>query len=198
MAPVRTELCVRLDLAEQLVPLWNLRRFFSVHEAHARMPTVHPDATVHKNRVSWVLVNAYRVAIEATAGGSLASTADAAHAAIAVANSSAKAKARPNPKGKARAKAKADAAASFSRSSFVSTTADVAATSKLIAWPLACGKACYTAAYAMLKCRELFARQSWYCSRLSDEQRFFCDKYPKVDFAFWVQYGSWSQCAQRL
>ncbi len=172
MAPVRTELCVHLDLAEELVPLGNLRRFFSVHEAHARMPTVHPGATVHKNRVSWVLVNAYRVAIEAAAGGSLASTADAAHAGFSVANCSAKAKARPNPKGKAMAEAKADAAASFSRSSFVSTTADVAATSKLIAWPLACGKACHTAAYAMLKCRELFARQSWYGSRLSDEQQF--------------------------
>ena len=180
------------------MPLGNLRRFFSDHEAHARMPTVHPDAIVIKNRVSWALVHAYRVAIGATAGGELASTADAAHAAIAVANSSAKAKARPNPKGKARAKATADAAASFSRSSFVSTTVDVAATSELVAWPLAYGKACCTAAYAMLKCRELFAHQSWYGSRLSDEQQFFCDKYPKVDFAFWVQYGSWSQCAQQL
>ena len=198
MAPVRTELCVRLDLAEQLVPLGNLRRFFSVHEAHARMPTVHPDATVHKNRVSWVLVNAYRAAIEATAGRSLASTADAAHAGFSVANCGAQAKARPNPKGKAMPKAKAYAAASFSGSGFVSTTADVAATSKLIAWPLACGKACYTAAYAMLKCRELFAHQSWFGSLLGARQQLFCDKCPKVDFAFWVQYGSWSQCAQRL
>ena len=180
------------------MPLGNLRRFFSEHEAHARMPTVHPDAAVHKNRVSWVLVNAYRAAIEATAGGSLASTADAAHAAIAVANSSAKAKARPNPKGKAMPKAKAYAAASFSGSGFVSTTADVAATSKLIAWPLACGKACCTAAYAMLKCRGLFAHQSWYGSLLCAQQQLFCDKYPKVDFAFWVPYGSWSQCAQQL
>ncbi len=189
---------MHFGLAEELVPLGNLRRFFSEHEAHARMPTVHPDATVHKNRVSWGLVHAYRVAIEATAGGSLASTADAAHAAIAVANSSAKAKARPNPKGKARAKAKADAAASFSRSSFVSTTVDVAATSKLIAWPLAYGKACYTAAYAMLKCKELFGYQFWCGSRLETQQQLLCDKYPRVDFAFWVQYGSWAQCAQRL
>ncbi len=180
------------------MPLGNLRRFFSEHEAHARMPTVHPDAIVIKNRVSWALVHAYRVAIGATAGGELASTADAAHVAITVANSSAKAKARPNPKGKARAKAKAEAAASSPRSSFVSMTVDVAATSKLIAWPLVYGKACYTAAYAMLKCQELFAHQCWYGSRLEAQQQLFCDKYPKVDFAFWVQYGSWSQCAQRL
>ncbi len=172
------------------MPLGNLRRFFSDHEAHARMPTVHPDASVIKNRVSWALVHAYRVAIGATAGGELASTADAAHAAIAVANSSAKAEARPNPKGKARAKAKAEAAASSPRSSFVSMTVDVAATSKLIAWPLVYGKACCTAAYAMLKCQELFAHQCWYGSRLEAQQQLFCDKYPRVDFAFWVQYGS--------
>jgi hypothetical protein len=35
---------------------------------------------------------------------------------------------------------------------------------------------------------------TWYRSLLSPMQRTFADKFAKVDFDFWVKYGSWSFC----
>ena len=63
-----------------------------------------------------------------------------------------------------------------------------------IAFPRACGDAALTAAYAMHKCRELYQLHCMHGSRLSPTQREYCNTYPKVDFSFWVMYGSWSTC----
>ena len=76
----------------------------------------------------------------------------------------------------------------------LSIAVQVAETSKYIAWPLASAGACLQAAYAMLKCEELYAQQCWDGSRLTPVQRAFSQKYPVVDFHFWVMYGSWSKC----
>ena len=63
-----------------------------------------------------------------------------------------------------------------------------------IAVPRACGDAALVAAYAMHECRELYQYQCMNGSRLSLTQREYCNMYPKVDFRFWVMYGSWSSC----
>ena len=62
-------------------------------------------------------------------------------------------------------------------------------------WPLDCAKAAFTAAYAMLKCAELYGQQCWHGSQLSRDQIGAQPKYPAVDFQFWVRYGSWSRCS---
>ena len=49
-------------------------------------------------------------------------------------------------------------------------------------------------AYVMLRCVALFAGQCWSRSHVSESQRQFSPPYPRVDFDFWVKYGSWSQC----
>ena len=46
----------------------------------------------------------------------------------------------------------------------------------------------------MHKCRELYQHHCMHGSRLSPTQREYCNTYPKVDFRFWVMYGSWSTC----
>ena len=53
---------------------------------------------------------------------------------------------------------------------------------------------CCVAAYATLKCEELFAKQVWTRSQLQEVQRRLPRQYPATDFHFWVMYGSWSQC----
>ena len=63
-----------------------------------------------------------------------------------------------------------------------------------IAFPRACGDAALVAAYAMHKRREIYREQCTYGTRLSPTQREYCNTYPKVDFRFWVMYGSWSSC----
>ena len=63
-----------------------------------------------------------------------------------------------------------------------------------IAVPRACGDAALIAAYAMHKCRELYQHHCMHGSRLSATQQVYCNTYPKVDFSFWVMYGSWSTC----
>ena len=63
-----------------------------------------------------------------------------------------------------------------------------------IAVPRACGDAALVAAYAMHKCQELYQYHCMHGSRLSPTQRKYCNTYPKVDFRFWVMYGSWSSC----
>ena len=64
----------------------------------------------------------------------------------------------------------------------------------MIAVPLASAEACCIAAYSMLKCQKLFQKQCWSGSMLSLDQRKYADMYPKIDFHFWVKYGSWSSC----
>ena len=71
----------------------------------------------------------------------------------------------------------------------------VAEDSKYIAFPKSCADACLVAGYVMLKCEEVFAGISWPSSLLSPIQRTFAGKYPKIDFHFWVMYGSWSWCS---
>ena len=69
-----------------------------------------------------------------------------------------------------------------------------AAAEGLIVYPLASANACLVSAYAMEKCKELFGYQSFTGSILTSVQRSWVNAYPSTDFAFWVQYGSWSQC----
>jgi hypothetical protein len=71
----------------------------------------------------------------------------------------------------------------------------VAEDSKYIAFPKSCADACLVAGYVMLKCEEVFAGISWQSSLLTPIQRTFAAKYPKIDFHFWVMYGSWSWCS---
>ena len=55
--------------------------------------------------------------------------------------------------------------------------------------PLSGADACLQAAYAMLKCEELYATQCWSGSLLTAVQRKWVQKYPLVDFDFWVMYS---------
>ncbi len=73
-------------------------------------------------------------------------------------------------------------------------TVDVAR-SGYVAWPQQCAEANLIAAYAREKCAQLYAQQCWMGSTLSGEQINRSPKYPLVDFAFWVRYGSWSHCS---
>ena len=70
----------------------------------------------------------------------------------------------------------------------------VASGAKLVVFPLACAQAAFFMAYTLLRCAALFAGQCWMRSRVSEVQREFSSSYPRVDFEFWVKYGSWSQC----
>ena len=70
----------------------------------------------------------------------------------------------------------------------------VAEDAGLIALPRACGDAAHIAAYAMLKCEELYGKQCFWGSLLTPIQQGFANKYPLQDFQFWVMYGSWSRC----
>ena len=77
----------------------------------------------------------------------------------------------------------------------ISTRAtQVAEASGYIAFPRACGDAALVAAYAMQKCSQLYQQQCFFGSKLSSVQRDYPNAYPKVDFRFWVMYGSWSIC----
>jgi hypothetical protein len=64
----------------------------------------------------------------------------------------------------------------------------------IIVWPLASAQACTVAAWAMAKCKQLYATQCWSRSRLSPASLMKALPYPPVDFHFWVMYGSWSMC----
>ena len=68
----------------------------------------------------------------------------------------------------------------------------VASAAKLVVFPLACAQAAFFMAYTMLRCAALFAGQCWMRSHVSELQRGFSFSYPRVDFDFWVKYGSWS------
>ena len=70
----------------------------------------------------------------------------------------------------------------------------VATADRCIVFPKMAADACLIAAYAMLKCQEVFQRQSWSMSLLTRIQATYKKQYNLTDFAFWVCYGSWSAC----
>ena len=73
---------------------------------------------------------------------------------------------------------------------------EVARDSNLVAWPLMSAEANMVAAYARMACKEAYERQNFSCSLLKGERDLSAwpDAWPKVDFHFWVEFGSWSQC----
>ena len=77
---------------------------------------------------------------------------------------------------------------------FEEKTEAVASAAQLLVFPLAAARAAFNMAYVMLRCVALFAGQCWSRSHVSESQRQFSPPYPRVDFDFWVKYGSWSQC----
>ena len=66
--------------------------------------------------------------------------------------------------------------------------------SGLVAYPLMCAEAHMTAAYARAVCEEAYAKQNWTHSLLNNVQSAWPDAFLKVDFHFWTESGSWSQC----
>ena len=64
----------------------------------------------------------------------------------------------------------------------------------IILLPRQCGDAALVAAYAMEKCSLTFLRQNWYMSCLTSADQSHRYWYPRIDWAFWVMYGSWSIC----
>ena len=135
---IRTALCLRLRLAEELVPIHNLRLFYKSHEAHAQLALRYPTATVVKDSVPFYLVDAYRNTFR---GEKLL---DTGFQTMRMKNHGSSVRAET-----------------------------VARLSQYIAMPLACADACLQAAYAMLKCQEVYAQQCWDLSRLSLVQRTF-------------------------
>ena len=77
---------------------------------------------------------------------------------------------------------------------FEEKTEAVASAAQVVVFPLASARAAFNMAYVMLRCAALFAGQCWSRSHVSESQRRFSLPYPRVDFDFWVKYGSWSQC----
>ena len=141
-----------------------LAGFYKQHAEHARLVKVYPEAEVVRDSLPWSLVSAYCDTFE---GEELPATC----------NESLRDKARTH----------------YARACAVATGV------KRIAWPVACAEACHVAAYATLKCEQLYLEQSWHRSMLTSVQREFkpsgsASLYPKIDFAFWVKYGSWSFC----
>ena len=61
----------------------------------------------------------------------------------------------------------------------------VAASAKYIVVPKPSADACLIAAYAMLKCEEVYAQVRWEGSRLTPLQRERSEKYLVLDFEFW-------------
>ena len=57
---VREALCKEIHVAEELIPLHNLRVFYRNHETHARLPFLYPEARIFKDTVACKLVEAYR------------------------------------------------------------------------------------------------------------------------------------------
>ena len=72
----------------------------------------------------------------------------------------------------------------------------VAEGAQLVAWPLVCAEANATAAYARAVCKEAYNKQNFAHSWLTKDKDYsvWPDAFPTVDFHFWVEYGSWSQC----
>ena len=74
--------------------------------------------------------------------------------------------------------------------------AKVATVSGHVVWPMACAEANATAAYARAVCKEAYEKQNFAHSWLNKDQDGtpWPDAFPKVDFHFWTEFGSWSQC----
>jgi len=60
LATVHVSLCERIGIAEELLPLNNLSRFFGIHEKHAQLPLLYTDAQVIKDTVPRFAVDAYQ------------------------------------------------------------------------------------------------------------------------------------------
>ena len=73
-------------------------------------------------------------------------------------------------------------------------TKRVAEQEHLVVWPKATAEACCVAAFAVLKCKQLFQQHCWTGSMLQPVQQTFGDKYPPKDCHFWAMYGCWSVC----
>ena len=159
MIKIREALCREMGMAEELVPLHNLRVFWKRHEDHATLALRYPAARIIKDGLPFYLVDAYRKTFR---GQKLPDT--------------------------------GFQTLRMKRHGSYARAVAVASQSRYIAMPLSCHEACLQAAFAMLKCQELYAQQNWDCSRLTPVQREFTEKYPCVDFYFWVMYGSWSFC----
>ena len=144
---IREALCGQLRIAEELVPLHNLRVFYKRHESHAQLALKYPRATVLKDCLPWRLVGAYQHTFR---GERLPATAF-------------------------------DTMRMRGHGSYTRAVA-VAKAAKIIAMPLSCAEAGLVAAYAMLKCQELYAHQCWAGSVLTSVQRAYHNKYPSVDF----------------
>ena len=74
------------------------------------------------------------------------------------------------------------------------THLQVARVHSIVVMPLQSAEACMVAAFTMEKCEHIFKFQSFEFSQLTPLQRIWRNKYPKMDFDFWVKYGSWSFC----
>ena len=72
---------------------------------------------------------------------------------------------------------------------------EVAAVDLCIAVPRSASVAALVSAYAVLKCRDVYACLNWSGSRLTAVQQVWHNTMPSLDFHFWVMYGSWSCCA---
>jgi hypothetical protein len=74
------------------------------------------------------------------------------------------------------------------------SSAEKVASLGYIAYPKVSADACLVAAFVLGQCQEVYERQCFLGSMLTPVQRCFTQKYPSIDFYFWVQYGSWSCC----
>ena len=74
--------------------------------------------------------------------------------------------------------------------------AKVASECGVVAWPITCAEANATAAYARAVCEDAYDKQNFAHSWLKKgtDRSAWPDAFPKVDFHFWTEYGSWSQC----
>ena len=60
MQTIRTLLCEELSIAEELIPMTTMHRFYFHHESHALLRLQYPQATVHTDTVSPSTIDLYR------------------------------------------------------------------------------------------------------------------------------------------
>ena len=156
---IRVSLCAHLEVAEDLVPVSELSKFFRAHQFWACLPLRYPTVAVSHDSVTAPLVKLYRRNFygEVLPETALACIADTERS------------------GESRAE-------------------ELAAAGQCIVLPRQASLACIVAAYAMLKCEELYGSLCWSFSVLTSTQRVWKDCQPLLDFYFWVMYGSWSCC----
>ena len=64
-----------------------------------------------------------------------------------------------------------------------------------LVWPRASARAACVMSYASLKCEELYRGElCWHASILEPLQWGAVMEPPRIDFFFWLAYGSWSHC----